>query len=121
MTPLLLFLIVPGLVVAYALLLRPLLHRVLMLRKFYSEADGAWAKAWAVCGKSLTVLWSYILGGFGASLALIDRIGPVVGDPSLDLETKVKASLSPNVAGYVLIGISLITIAVRVRSLGKAA
>jgi hypothetical protein len=58
-------LILPGLVVAYALFLRPLLRAMPALKTFYSEADGFWAKVWVVTGKSLTMAWGYLLMGIG--------------------------------------------------------
>ena len=76
-----LILIVPGLVVGYALLLRPILHKVPALAAFYAEADGFWAKVWALCGNSLTILWGKALGGLGLALALLDPIANAVGDP----------------------------------------
>lgn len=109
-----------ALILIYVLVLRALLHKIPAFAKFYGEADGFWSHVWAICGKSLTMLWSYVLGGIGGLFALLDRLGPVIGDPSLDLESKIRANLTPTVAGYVLLGISLITIAVRVRSLGKS-
>jgi len=111
---------VPGLIAGYALLLRPLLHRIPVFQKFYAEADTFWSKVWAVCGKSATILWSYVLGGIGSSFALLDKVGPAVGDA--DLKDKVTQALqsNPKILGYILAGISAVTIAVRVRSLLKA-
>ena len=74
-----LILIVPGLVVGYALLLRPILHKVPVLAAFYAEADGFWAKVWASCGKSATVAWGYALGGLGSAMALLDPLANAVG------------------------------------------
>jgi hypothetical protein len=54
--------IIPGLIVAYALILRPFLHKIPALQVFYAESDGFWAKVWACCGKSVTVAWGYLLG-----------------------------------------------------------
>lgn len=112
--------VMPGLIVGYALLLRPLLHKIPALQKFYAEADGFWAKVWAICGKSITLAWSYMLGGIGSGLAMLDKIAPAVGDP--DLKDKVTEALqsNPRVIGYILTGISVITIAARLRSLMKA-
>lgn len=122
MTILWLILIVPGFACLYALILRPLLHKIPALATFYAEADGFWAKVWAYCGNSLTIAWSYILGGIGSLFALIDKLGPLVGDPDLNLKQQVQDGLqgNPKIAGYVLIGISLLTIITRLRSIGKA-
>jgi hypothetical protein len=116
-----LLLTVPGLVVIYAIILRPLLHRVPAFQKFYADADGFWAKAWAICGKSVTVLWGYILGGIGSSVALVDPIASALGDP--DFKDQVTNALqgNPKILGYALVAISAVTIVSRLRSLRKAA
>lgn len=121
MTLLLFVLIAPGLALAYALLLRPLLHRIPALKAFYAEADTVWAKVWALCGKSLTVLWSYLLAGIGSAFALVDQLGAMLGDPNMNLKQQVTDGLAqhPTWAGYALIGISAITIVARVRSIGR--
>src|SRR5690242_14508483 len=114
-------LIAPGLACLYALAVRPLLHKITGLQKFYSEADGFWAKVWAVFGKSASVLWGYILGGIGAAFGLIDQIGPVIGDPSLNLKDQVAEALKnhPSLIAWIPVIVSVITIAARVRSMGK--
>lgn len=120
-TALLLILIVPGLVCLYALILRPLLHKIPAFQKFYAEADGFWAKVWAICGKSATILWGYILGGIGSAFALIDKMGTAFGDPNMNLQQKVMDALKdhPAYLGYALTGISVVTIIARIRSMGK--
>lgn len=112
----------PGLVFAYAIVLRPLLHKIPAMKKFWTEADGFWAKAWALCGRSATMAWSYVVGGVGAAFALFDKLGQAVGAPDLDVQGKVKDALTqyPQIAGWVLFGISLITIWARVRTIGAA-
>jgi hypothetical protein len=111
--------LLPGLVVTYALVLRPFLGKVPALQASYAEADGFWAKVWAYCGKSVTVTWGYLLGGFGSAIAMLDPLANVVGDP--DLKDKVTSLLqsNPQVLGYLTIGISVITIAARLRSIAK--
>lgn len=119
MTVFLLILIVPGLACLYAMILRPMLHKIPALATFYAEADGFWQKVWAICGKSITVAWGYILGGIGSSLALVDPVSAALGDP--DLKTQVTTALqsNPQILGYVTIAISIITIIARLRSVGK--
>lgn len=115
-----LVLIVPGLIAAYALVLRPILHKVPALEKFYAEADGFWAKVWAICGKSVTVLWGYILGGVGSALALIDPIATALGDPDLKTQVTTMLQSNPKYIGYFTIAVSIITLMARLRSIGKA-
>ena len=50
---LMLMLTIPGLAFAYAVLLRPVLHRIPKLKVFYDQADGFWAKG----GQELTIHW----------------------------------------------------------------
>ena len=116
-----LILIVPGLVVGYALLLRPILHKVPALAAFYAEADGFWAKVWASCGKSATVAWGYALGGLGSAMALLDPLANAVGDPALKDQVTTALQSNPKILGYLTIGISVITIAARWRSIAKGA
>lgn len=117
-----LILIVPGLACLYALLLRPLLHKIPAFQKFYAEADGFWAKVWAMCGKSLTVLWSYILGGMSAAIGLLDKLSPILGDAQVaDIKAKLTDAIAnPKVLAYLMGAISLITLAARLRSFMKA-
>lgn len=116
---LLALLIVPGLLAAYFMLARPLLRKIPSLAQFYDEADGFWAKVWALSGKSLTMLWGYGLAAVGLAFQLIDMLAAALGDPSLDLKTQVTDALkdNPSLAAYVLMGISAITIAARFRGL----
>lgn len=114
-----LILVAPGLAVVYALLLRPLLHKVTAFQAFYAKADGFWASVWAHCGHSVTIAWGYLLAGIGTAFGLLDPVAKAVGDP--DLKTQVTDALqsNPKILGYILAGISAVTIAARIRSLVK--
>ncbi|XUM25102.1 hypothetical protein ACRAVF_33755 (plasmid) [Bradyrhizobium oligotrophicum S58] len=120
MTMLLAILITPGLVVLYAIVLRPLLRK--RFAAFYDQADGFWAKLWAICGKSVTVLWGYVLGGIGVAFSMVDQLAAAAGDPNLNLKQQVIDALqnNPQYLGYALTAISILTIIARVRSIGKA-
>ena len=113
------FLIVPGLVAGYFLLLRPALESVPALKQFYAEADGFWAKVWAVCGKSITIAWSYILAGIGLAVQLIDPVASALGDPDLKSQITNYLSANPKALGYFAIAVSVLTILARLRSIGK--
>lgn len=112
-----LFVILPGLVAGYALILRPMLHKIPAFAAFYAEADGFWEKVWALCGNSLTVAWGYLLGGVGAMLGLLQPIANLLGDPGLQGQVTDALKSNPQVLGYVMFGISVITIIARVRSI----
>lgn len=119
-TALIMILIVPGLACLYALVLRPVLHRIPQLAKFYAEADGFWTKVWALCGKSVTMLWGYILGGVGGALSLVEPIANQLGDPDLKNQITNLLQSNPKYVGYFTIAVSLITLAARLRSIAKA-
>lgn len=112
---------IPGAVIAYALFLRPMLRKIPAFATFYAEADSFWSKVWALCGKSLTVLWGYILGGIGISFSAVDQIAAAAGDPNLNLKQQVADALkdNPQYLGYALTAISVLTIIARIRSLSK--
>jgi len=73
----------------------------------------------AICLHSLTVAWGYILAITGAAMTIIDNIGDALGDPNLRDQIN-NAIGDTRVAGRVLLGISIITILARLRSLRKA-
>jgi len=113
-------LIVPGLAFAYAFLLRPVLHKIPALKAFYDEADGFWAKVWALCGKSITMAWGYLLAAGGTVFALLDQIAAFAGDPTLGEQVKTALQTHPEYIGYFTIAVSVLTIFARMRTIGKA-
>lgn len=112
--------ILPGLIVGYFLFLRPVLHALPELKQFYAEADGFWATAWALCGKSVTMVWAFVLQGLSWALQWIDPIANMVGDPELRTQITDTLGANPKILGYVLMAISFVTIAARLRSFAKA-
>jgi hypothetical protein len=73
----------------------------------------------AVCLNSLTVGWSYCLALAGAGLQVVDSVADVLGDPGFR-EQIGSAVGDPKTTGRILLGISVITIVARLRSLRKA-
>jgi hypothetical protein len=114
-------LIIPGLICIYVFFIRKALESVPALKQFYAEADGFWAKVWALCGRSVTIAWSYSLIGIGAAVQAIDPIAAALGDP--DLKTQITGFLSanPKALGYFAIAVSVITVLSRLRTIGKTA
>ncbi len=110
-------LIVPGLVCVYFFFIRPVLEAVPAFKKFYAEADGFWNKVWAVCGKSATMAWSYILAGVGLGMQMLDPIASTLGDPNLTTQITSTLQSDPKILGYFAIAVSAITIAARLRSI----
>ena len=76
-------LILPGLIVAYALFLRPVLRALPAFKEFYAHADGFWAKVWALCGKSATLAFAYFIQALSWVLQWIDPVAAFFGDPDM--------------------------------------
>lgn len=70
------------------------------------------------CLHSLTIAWGYVLAIAGGAMAFVDSIGDALGDPTL--RDQLGAAIGDaRTTGRVLLGISVITILVRLRSLKK--
>ncbi len=73
----------------------------------------------AICLHSLTIAWGYVLAVIGSAMSAIDNIGDALGDPGLRDQIS-NAIGDTRMAGRILLGISIITILARLRSLRKA-
>lgn len=111
--------VLPGLIAAYFIFFRSVLKAIPALKSFYAQADGFWAKMWALCGKSVTMAWSYFLAGVGTVMQYLEPIGAALGDPNIKSQVVGALQANPKVLGYVLMGISAITIVSRLRSIAK--
>ncbi len=107
------------LVLAYILVVRPILKAVPALKSFYADADTFWQKAKALAWNSLTVVWSYVLAVVGVVMQQLDDIARVIGDPDLKANLSTVIGADTRTLGYVLLGISALTLAARLRSIGK--
>ena len=114
-----LLLVLPGLIAAYLTFLRPVLKALPALKGFYAEADTFWQKAWALCGNSLTVAWSYALLVAGGILNQIDPIAAILGDPNFREQIADVLHSDPKALGYFAMTVSAVTIAARLRSIAK--
>ncbi len=114
-----LILTLPGLLCAYFIVLRPVLHAIPALKSFYDEADTFWGKAWALAGRSVTVIWGLFLTGLGTVFQWLDPIASAFGDPDLKAQIMEALKNNPRYLAYAMIGISTITIVARLRSVGK--
>ncbi len=75
-------------------------------------------KVKAFCLHSLTIAWSYVLALVGTILQLVDTAGDTLGDPGF--KDQVSAAVGdPTWAGRVLLAISIVTLAARLRSVGR--
>jgi hypothetical protein len=76
------------------------------------------ARIKAFCLHSLTIAWGYILAIVAAMMSVIDNIGEALGDPNL--KDQISTAIGDaKTAGRILLGISVITILARLRSLRK--
>jgi|SRR6266478_322840 len=114
-----LILIIPGLICAYAFLVRPLLKAIPQLKAFYAEADGFWAKVSALGWHSASIAWGYFLAFVGFGMAWIEPIGAAIGDPDIKNQVINTLQTNPKVLAYGMMAMSLITIAARLRSIAK--
>jgi hypothetical protein len=79
-----------------------------------------WARIKACCLNSLTIAWSYCLAFAGAAMQGFDSIADALGDPGL--KDQISAAIGDaRTAGRILLGISVVTMIARLRSLRKGA
>ena len=72
----------------------------------------------AFCLHSLTVAWSYVLAIFGAMMQGLDGVADALGDPNL--KDQISAAIGDaKTVGRILLGISIVNIVVRLRSLRR--
>lgn len=77
-----------------------------------------WVKVKAACLNSLTIAWGYALAFAGAMMQAIDALADGLGDPGL--KEQISAAIGDaKTAGRVLLGISVVTIVARLRSIRK--
>lgn len=113
-------LIVPGLLCAYVIILRPILHALPALKSFYDEANTCWGKVWALVGRSVTVIWGLLLTIIGAIFQWLDPIASALGEPEFKAELMEVLKSNPRYLAYAMMGISAVTIAARLRSVAKS-
>lgn len=112
-------LVAPGLIAVYLMFLRPRMAAYPAFQQFYAHADGFWQKVWAVCGKSLTMAWSYLLAAGGVLLNQLDNIATTLGDPSFKQQVADLLHSDPKYLGYFMMVVSAVTITSRLHSIGK--
>ncbi len=78
-----------------------------------------WARIKACCLNSLTIAWGYCLAFAGAAMQAIDTIADALGDPGLRDQISMAVGDAKTV-GRILLGVSIVTIVARLRSLRKA-
>lgn len=72
----------------------------------------------AFCLHSTTIAWSYCVAVFGVVASVIDEVADALGDPSI--KDQVSAAIGdPRTTGRILLGISIITILARLRTVRR--
>lgn len=77
------------------------------------------SKVKAFCLNSLTIAWGYFLALVGSVMECIDGLADALGDPHLK-EQITQVVGDAKTLGRIMLGISVITIIARMRSLRKA-
>jgi hypothetical protein len=78
-----------------------------------------WAKTKAFCLNSLTIAWGYTVAFAGLLLQGLDSVADALGDPNL--KDQISAAIGDTkTVGRILLGVSVLTIVARLRSLRKA-
>jgi hypothetical protein len=78
-----------------------------------------WAKIKAFCLNSLTIAWGYVVAFAGLLLQGLDSVADALGDPNL--KDQISAAIGDTkTVGRILLGVSVLTIVARLRSLRKA-
>jgi hypothetical protein len=112
-------LIAPGAAVAYWLYVRPVLRALPYFKWIYEQADGFWSKAWALCGHSVTIAGATVLQVLSWFFQFIDPLADLLGDPDLRQQITDALQASPTTLGRVMMVISALTIAARLRGIAK--
>lgn len=112
-------LVLPGLLAAYVIFVRPWLKALPALKDFYAKAEGFWAKVWALMGRSTTILWSVIVAGAAKAFDYIDPLAALLGAPDFKQQVMTLLKDNPQYLGYFAMIVSGVTIAARLRSIGK--
>jgi hypothetical protein len=78
-----------------------------------------WMRIKACCLNSLTIAWSYCLALAGTLMQAMDTIADAFGDPNL--RDQISTAIGDaKIVGRILLGISIVTIIARLRSIRKA-
>lgn len=106
-----------GIAGIYLAIIRPILEAKPQFRKFYAEADTFWKKVWALAYKSSTVLVAYGQAALGILATQIESIAALFGDPDFKAQFINLVGADTKTVGYILLAISLVTFAARMRSI----
>lgn len=112
-------LVLPGLLAAYVIFVRPWLKALPALKTFYDEADTFWKKVWAIFGKSTTIVWSVVVAAAAKLFDYIDPLANLLGAPDFKNQVMTLLKDNPQYIGYFAMVVSGVTIAARLRNIAK--
>lgn len=73
-----------------------------------------------LCFNSLTMAWGYFLAIAGFAIQIIEAVGDALGDPAIKDQLTAALGGDPKTVGRVLLGVSIVTILARMRSIGRS-
>jgi hypothetical protein len=101
------------------LVVPPILKAWPKLQASYTAADTSWRKAKALTWNSMTIAWSYVMLAIGFVMQQFDNIAGLLGDPDLKANLSTVLGADTRTLGYMLLGISMVTLVSRLRSLKR--
>ena len=82
-----------------------------------TEAGSFWQRTLKAGKDSATIVWAKVVLVVGGLIALLDKIAILAGDPSL--ATQIQQYVTPQMVGYVMMGIMFVNVWARLRTLNK--
>ncbi len=82
-----------------------------------SETGSFWQRTLKAGTDSATIVWAKVVLVVGGVVAVLDKIATLTGDPSL--ATQIQQYVTPQIVGYVMIGIMFVNVWARLRTLNK--
>ncbi len=82
-----------------------------------TETGSFWQRTLKAGKESATIAWAKLVIIVGGLVAVLDKIADLAGDPSLTAQIQQYAT--PQIVGYVMVGIMFINVWARLRTLGK--
>src|SRR5579863_7835878 len=82
-----------------------------------SEAGSFWQRTLKAGKDSATIVWAKVVLVAGGLVAVLDKIATLAGDPSL--AAQIQQYVTPQIVGYVMIGVMFVNVWARLRTLSK--
>ncbi|MDR3469819.1 MAG: hypothetical protein P4M07_28145 [Xanthobacteraceae bacterium] len=79
-----------------------------------------WARLKKLCFNSATMAWGYVLAAGGVILQTVDGLADTLGDPGFRQQVSDALGADTRVLGRIFLGISIVTMIARARSIRKA-